>query len=181
MNCVHIQGHAEQVCTLWILDGFLLLAKLKKEIPWTRCFKAEGPAPPKNAKENTVGIKLTHIHALLTQVLSNVTVTLLLGTSGDSKSFSDFLELFLLLVLSFSTGSPVPICMMLQGSFLVSFLDLVLRGIRVHSQNLVIIFPFLHSSCAFFRSCICSYVFSVCCTFPQSCTASSYFSVPMLH
>lgn len=41
MNCAHVQGYTEQVCTFWVLDGFLSLAKLKKEIPWTRCCKAK--------------------------------------------------------------------------------------------------------------------------------------------
>lgn len=41
MNCVHIQGYTEQVCIFWVLDDFLSLAKLKKEIPWTRCCKGK--------------------------------------------------------------------------------------------------------------------------------------------
>lgn len=41
MNCAHVQGYIEQVSTFWVLDGFLSLAKLKKEIPWTRCCKGK--------------------------------------------------------------------------------------------------------------------------------------------
>lgn len=37
VSCVHIQGYTEQVCIFWVLDGGLSLAKLKEEIPWTRC------------------------------------------------------------------------------------------------------------------------------------------------
>ena len=51
----------------------------------------------------------THIHALFIKVLSTIIASLFLGIRENGKSFSDFLELFLLLLLNFSTGSTVSI------------------------------------------------------------------------
>lgn len=74
---------------------------------------------------------------LLIRVQSGVKVSLLPGMREESKNFADFLERSLLLLLHFSPGSPWAVWMLLQGSLRRSFLDLVLRAVHIHSQNLV--------------------------------------------
>lgn len=122
------------------MDCFLSLAKLKEKIPWARSFKAEIQGIIEDYLEDIICTKITHIHAPLISVLSIAIARLFPAIREDGKSISHFLELFL---LNLGTGFTVPICVVHQGPFPISFLDFILSGILVHSQNLVVIFPLI--------------------------------------
>lgn len=90
INCIHIQVKLSKSA----FPGFwmILLVKLKKENPWTRCFQA--PQTDERCLEDITCIKIIQIHVSSSRSYPLTWWVFFPGIREDGKSFSDFLELF---------------------------------------------------------------------------------------